>query len=214
MTPSTDQKKRKRLNLAEKADIIRRLKLGSSVADVARDYGCARRTVQKASAESGRVLLALEEQSFNTGYKAIKAPRFPEIDRLLYEFVQGARAAKLPISMSTLQHRALHIRDELMTKNRNEDTVAFLQTFSASSNWVTAFVQRHALRSVRLHGEGGSVSVQNVSMGISTLREDLLQYNETFVFNMDEKGLFTSSSRRRPTSCRRKIASCCVVQKI
>lgn len=97
------------------------------------------------------------------------------------------RGAKVPISSSTVHHRALQLRDILLKTDPADDFVAKLKSFSASSNWISAFVKRHALLSVRLLGKAGSVSVKDVPAGISTLREQLVECNEEFFF---QTGLF------------------------
>lgn len=200
---------RKRLTLAQKREIIEQLSDGATVGDMAKTYGCGRRTVQKIQSEADKIFRAIEKLACNTEYKSIKACKFPVIDKSVYEFVQIARAAKLPLSSSTIRQRALQIRDVLLEKENSAEDVARLEGFSASSNWVTGFVRRHALRSVRLHGEAGSVSVGDVSAGIATLREELLHYNEEFVFNMDETGLcfklFPKKTYVLPTEDKKKL---------
>ncbi|PXF44777.1 Tigger transposable element-derived protein 6 [Gracilariopsis chorda] len=126
----------------------------------------------------------------NSEYKTIKDVKFPEIDRHFFAFVQGARAAKLPISSSSLHHRAVHILDRLPNTDQDETLLEKMKFFSASPSWVTGIAKRHALRSVRLHGEGCSVSVKDVSLDICKLCKKLLDYKYAWIFNMGETGLF------------------------
>ena len=132
----------------------------------------------------------MREGTPNAQFKALKAPKFPDIDEALYEFVQIARGAKLPLSGSVLRCRALQIRDILLKKDHTHAQINRLKSFSASPAWVTSITRKHSLRSVRLHGKGGSASVRDVSTGICRLREHLADFDEEFIFNMDETGLF------------------------
>lgn len=65
-----------------------------------------------------------------------------------------------------------------------------MESFAASQGWITNFVRRHGIRSVSLHGEGGSVNAMGVSEGMRKLREKLIDYDVDCIFNMDETGLF------------------------
>ena len=148
--------------------------------------------MQKIRSESKFLQKKLHDNSRNIQLKAFKTARFPEIESLLFDFVPISRAAKLPICGATLRERTLQIRDKLLRKDLPENEHIRLQKCSASARWANAFAQRHALRSVRLDGEGGSVSVsvENVMADISHLRQNVCDFNEEFVFNMDNTGLY------------------------
>lgn len=80
---------------------------------------------------------------------------------------------------------------------RNEDERKRLDNFSASRVWALNFVNRRSLRSVLLHREAGSASTSNVAVGINKLRHFLREYDVSFIFNVDEKGLFYKLLTRR-----------------
>ncbi|PXF44041.1 Tigger transposable element-derived protein 4 [Gracilariopsis chorda] len=119
--PTTSAKvRRKRLTLAEKRDILDDLSNGNTVKETAIRFGCTERTIQKTRAQSETVLAAFQQSALNTQFKALQAPRFPDIESGLYKFVQVARFAKLPLSGSVLRCRALHIRDVLLKKEHHD----------------------------------------------------------------------------------------------
>ncbi|PXF43510.1 Tigger transposable element-derived protein 4 [Gracilariopsis chorda] len=132
--PTTSTKvRRKRLTLAEKRDILDDLSNGITVKEPAIRFGCTERTIQKTRAQSETVLAAFQQSASNTQFKALQAPRFPDIESVLYKFVQIARFAKLPLSGSVLRCRALHIHDVLLKKEHHDAKRLQLEAFSASA---------------------------------------------------------------------------------
>lgn len=116
--------------------------------------------------------------------------------------MQIARGAKLTLSGSVLSCRTLQIRGILLNKDHAPPDIHRLQSFSAPPRWVTSFTRKHALRSVRIHGEGGRVSGRDVSDGICRLRDQLAHFDEKYIFDMDETGMVLSFSQKPYiTSC-------------
>ena len=117
--------------------------------------------------------------------------RYSDIEVRLFEFLQAARTARLPVTRKTLAARALSIRDKLLDAATDESTKTRLSSFGASSRWLTGFVSRHALRSTHLHGEAGSVKVSELSADIEAIRIRLQDFRPEFI-NIDETGLFSN----------------------
>lgn len=59
-----------------------------------------------------------------------------------------------------------------------------------SKGWVNNFSKRHALRTIYLAGEAGSVHVDTVVADMVELRKELAEYKPSCIFNIDETGLF------------------------
>ncbi|PXF48393.1 Jerky protein-like [Gracilariopsis chorda] len=189
ITSTTPKLHRTRLTLSQKAEVLRRLKQGPSHSQLQNDFACSRRTICQIKAQRETIENALHTTN-NASRKSFHVPRFLNIEHRLYEFVHIARSAKLPISAVTLQCKAIDIRDSLIESVQTEKEKEELVSFQASNNWVLGFTRRHAMRSIRLHGEAGSVPLSIVATGISRLREQLNDFDADCIFNMDETGLF------------------------
>ena len=85
--------------------------------DTASRFAFNLRTIQKIRKNSVKLLASVQEGTPNAQFEALKVPKFPDIDEALYEFVQIARGAGLPLSGSVLRCRALQSRDILLKKD-------------------------------------------------------------------------------------------------
>ena len=185
----TTKRSRRRLSLEEKTLLHSELRNGNSIAQVQNHVGCSRRTVFDIQKNAASIL----EQAAHRGSgmtKTVKPSQFPEIDQHLFQWVQMARSARLPVSSASLSAKAHHIRELLLSQNNSPQQKEALIQFSASSTWVGRFTARHALRSVRLHGKAGSVTISDVSQGIAQFCENLSTYDVDNIYNQDETGLF------------------------
>ncbi|PXF47641.1 Jerky protein-like [Gracilariopsis chorda] len=189
ITSTTPKLHRTRLTLSQKAEVLRRLKQGASHSQLQNDFACSRRTIYQIKAQRETVEKALHTPN-NASRKSFHLPRFLNIEQRLYEFVPIARSATLPISAATLQCKAIDISDSLIESVQTEKEKKELVSSQASNNWVLGFTRRHAMRSIRLHGEAGSVPLSIVATGISSLREQINDFDADCIFNMDETGLF------------------------
>ena len=196
-----------RLTLAQKADAARSFLSGATVPQVRRTFQCCARTAKYIKANATEIVKSAETSPLALQHKTIRFVKYPDIELRLYDFVQVARAARLPVTRLTLTARALSIREKLLGSATDETLRKRLSAFGASSSWLTNFVSRHALRSTHLHGEAGSVRVSEVAADIDTLRNRLLQFRPEYIFNMDETGLFLSCFPKELMSYLEKIAS-------
>lgn len=107
------------------------------------------------------------------------------------DFVTYSRQGRKPVTLDTIQKKAIQIRDELLLlPNLPEDKRTVFSSFSASKWWAISFIKRHALWSVSLHGEGGSAKALNIAKEIAELRKKVRDYLLSQNYNMDETGLF------------------------
>lgn len=195
------KKRRTRLSLGEQAEAVRRLRKGDSAWQVMRVYGIGRRTVTKLRKNGDDIIRRAELGTNSLSSKSSKSALYPSIETKLYEFVTFCRASKLPVTCATLQQKAVMIRDALLQNCSDQIEAEKLSSFTASKGWAVAFVNRHALRSVSLSGEGGSASALEVATDMTKLREALTKYDAKCIFNVDETGLFFKLLPRRTYIC-------------
>ena len=79
--------------------------------------------------------------------KIIRAPRpkFPELETDLYSWIEIARRRKVNIPPQVIKLKAKELAKALS-----------IDDFTASNGWYHRFAKRKGLKTVDLHGEGGS----------------------------------------------------------
>jgi hypothetical protein len=120
-----------------------------------------------------------------------RPPAFPQIEEAVVSLLSMARTTGLPVTRETVQRFGVKAAQRLLDDGKlpNEARLK-LGTFNASERWAKNVVQRHGMKSVTLHGEGGSVDVAAIAAGIERLRSTLRDYDPENIYNVDETGLF------------------------
>ena len=121
----------------------------------------------------------------------------PRLELKLLEFLNYARSAKMPVTQTVLQTRALTIKEQMLKSQVTGKDHTTRDKFTESRGWVEKFVKRHALRSVAMQEEGGHVQVQEVAKYINILRSRLRNFDPEKIYNVDETGLFFKLLPRR-----------------
>lgn len=131
----------------------------------------------------GRIMKQPLEEVLNPLQKRNRQGKYPEMEKLLYEFVL------------THENDAV-LSDELLQMKANN----FLETLhpgvSVSLAWVQKFKWRHNIKKRNPHGEAGSIDTAILAEERARLQELLDEYDPKDIYNFDETGLFY---RMRPT---------------
>lgn len=179
---------RTRLNLAQKAEIVRLLRIGVSSQDVQKKFNCSRRFVFSVKQNSESILQAAS--SSNLEVKTSRQPKYPQIERLLFEFTQFSRSARLPVTGPVLEAKAIAIREKLLSKSTDESRRSVLEGFSASGSWLQSFLNRNSLRSVKLQNDSVALKGKGPSLGARSLQEKLAEYDPEWIFGLCDTALF------------------------
>ena len=113
--------------------------------------------------------------------KRASTAMYPDMERLLFDWLTAVRQSGLMVPPSMLQQKALDIAKSL----GHED-------FKASNGWLQNYRKRFTIGTMLLHGEGGEVD-KNDPVLLQQLDElmDLIDtYEYQNMYNMDETGLF------------------------
>ena len=104
----------------------------------------------------------------------------PELEKVLAAWVVECEELNICISYDIIKQKALALVDRLKV----EDPPKF------SNGWLQKFIKRHGFFKYKLHGESGSVNMVILNSAITALQVKIAKYDPSYVYNMDETGLF------------------------
>lgn len=107
---------------------------------------------------------------------------FAALDKRLYDwFLLLTRRGRkrIPFTVSLLQEKALQLASELGVTG-----------FTPSRGFVQGWARRQNVANVVLHCAAGSVNVSEAEEQMTTIRDQLEDFDAENVFNMDETGIF------------------------
>ncbi|KAK8772455.1 hypothetical protein V5799_024302 [Amblyomma americanum] len=173
-------KKRKRLTLDEKADIIHAVTSGQKKCDVAASHGIPASTLSTILKGKDDILRATSSGNLSRK-KTLKTTPQSKMEEALFAWFMDLRAKNsIPVSGDLLQQKA---RSFACLLGDNE--------FKASPGWLSRFKERHGIVGKVLSGEASSVSMAVVGYWQSENVPDILgKYAPSDVYNADESGLF------------------------
>ncbi|XP_054709506.1 jerky protein homolog-like [Uloborus diversus] len=188
--------KRKRvvLSLGDKGKILKRLKNNEAASKLAAEFGVGKSTISdiKKNEESiMKYLTGLESEQGSLDRKSMKKSFDDKVGKALHMWFLQKRSSGHPISGPLLCEKALFFNEKLNGENTN--------TFQASSGWLRNFKLRHGIREIGLHGEKLSVSTESATKFVKEFIEFVKseKYEEEFIYNADETGLFWRSLPRK-----------------
>ena len=193
-------KRRKRLSLKEKSEAARCLQNGASASSVMKRFGIGRSTITKIKSNLSVLIQKAHAHGASLHAKSLRTPPLLELEEEVLTFINIARSARMPVTKAVIRQRAFS-RDRLLEQKRETEISQYLKSFTASTGWAQNFVRRHALRSIALHGAGGSVNASEVASAIANLRAQLREYDTDCIYNVDETGLFFKLLPRRTYIC-------------
>ncbi|KAM3936770.1 tigger transposable element-derived protein 4-like [Leptodactylus fuscus] len=176
-------KKRTKLTVQQKVEIIRELEGNSSLrqTDLANRYNMPLMTVNTIVRNKKHIL----EQSEKLGKMSGKRSKFrkakhEELENILMKWINQARAAGINIDGSVVREKANTLAAKMNVKD-----------FVASSGWFTRFKERNSLSYCVAAGESGAVDVATVETWTTEQLPKILEkYDLKDVFNTDETGVF------------------------
>ena len=181
---SSITKKRKCFTLEDKIAAIDRLKKGSKLVQVARDYGTNESTVRgwRDNEQKLRQSLNSLEESGGLQRKKLKLAKDEDLDKAIYTWFCRERTKGMPISGPIIKAQAQKFNREL---NGNEE-------FLASDGWLDKFKKRHGISKIAISGECRSADVEAADAYPLQLRTIIQEggYHKEQIYNADETGLY------------------------
>ncbi|KAK3875186.1 hypothetical protein Pcinc_019926 [Petrolisthes cinctipes] len=187
-------KKRKRVSLAVKLDIIKRNESGQGPSEIGRALGLSASTVGTILKNAPRLKEVGESVTPTTATKLSRSRDcvMENMERLLSTWIEDCNQRNMPLCLKLIQEKALSLWKDLQEKQQpSEDTPQAAESFNASRGWFNRFKKRANLHNIKVTGEAASADLVAANAYPAQL-QDIIEkggYIAKQVFNIDETGL-------------------------
>lgn len=175
--------KRNNRSLAEKIEIIDAVeKAGpfAKKAKIAADFGIPANTLTNIMKNKETLRARFNSGSSSLTSQRLRTSNAEKVDKLLFNWFNGARAANITITGDILREKAQKIAGELE-----------MTDWECNNSWISRWKTRYNISLKVISGEGSAVDMDVVSDFKSTVLPTLLEgYEPRDVFNADETGMF------------------------
>lgn len=187
-------KKRKRVSLAAKLDIIKRNESGQGPSEIGRALGLSVSTVGTILKNAPRLKEVGESVTPTIATKLSRSRDsvMENMERLLSTWIEDCSQRSMPLSLRVIQEKALSLWKDLQEKQQpSKDAPQAAESFNASRGWFNRFKKRANLHNIKVTGEAASADMIAANAYPAQLREiiDKGGYSAKQVFNIDETGL-------------------------
>lgn len=184
MSNKTNKSIQIRLNLTEKAEILKKSDSGVSGKRLAFDYGVSEAAISKIKKKRGEILHAVSNTLESVQKKTLHKPEYVDSENKLYEWFLSQRQRNCPVNGPMLKARA-KVEFEKLHSDKSS-------AFNASEGWLTKFKKRHGIRYLKICGEILSSDTTQITPFIHRLRGvlDEMGITDAQLYNADESGLF------------------------
>ncbi|KAK3873871.1 hypothetical protein Pcinc_021162 [Petrolisthes cinctipes] len=155
-------KKRKRVSLAVKLDIIKRNESGQGPSEIGRTLGLSASTVGTILKNAPRLKEVGESVTPTTATKLSRSRDcvMENMERLLSTWIEDCNQRNMPLCLKLIQEKALSLWKDLQEKQQpSEDTPQAAESFNASRGWFNRFKKRANLHNIKVTGEAASTDL-------------------------------------------------------
>ncbi|XP_049302053.1 jerky protein homolog-like [Bactrocera dorsalis] len=171
-----------RLNLHQKAEILRKLDEGIHGNRLALDYNVSKAAISKIKKKRHEILEAVANTHEVATKKTLHKSEYPVLEARLYKWFLSQRQRNCAMSGPILKARAKLEFAKLHTGKQ----------FHASDGWLANFKKRFGIRHLKICGEILSSDKSGITPLIHNLRAkmDEMEISDMQLYNTDESGLF------------------------
>ena len=194
-----DKRKRKKLTIQQKFELINKLEEGLSVRQVCELYGVKKQTVSDIRKAKGQLMnysskfcMSRDGQGKKDIRKNMRFGKDASLEQAVLKWYQQQRLCQVNVRGVTIKMAAEKLAGHLGIKN-----------FSASSGWLWRLRNRYGFTNKNAHGEAASADMELVEPFRTKLNklitDEELDLNQ--IYNADETGLFWRSLPRNTQVC-------------
>lgn len=192
---ATKQTKRKAISLEDKIKILDRLAAGEGATSVGKRFSLNESTIRtiKKNEESIRqsVIAGTKLSAHTSSYTRDIVKE--KMEKALVIWIEDSSQKRIPVDGNTIKHMTLRFYNQIKEKEPQTSVQNDKKfEFSASTGWMTGFLQRHALHNIKIKGEIASAdepAAKEFPAKLAKIIEDG-NYTPDQVWNADETGLF------------------------
>ncbi|CAM9882751.1 unnamed protein product [Discosporangium mesarthrocarpum] len=156
-----------------------------SIAAVLREMGIPESTLFLMKTNSGKFQAKVEKVPGAVKAKAVgRGPKYPAV------MAETARVGRMPVQHHTIQQFWRSACNALMAKETSDKQRDMLAGLNASEHWAKNFLTCNKMKSIRLHGEAGSVDDAAIAEHMWEIWKAHEKCGPSCIFNMDETRLF------------------------
>ncbi|XP_030383230.1 tigger transposable element-derived protein 1-like [Scaptodrosophila lebanonensis] len=175
--PKTTKLKRKAISLETKIEILDRLRNGEGSTFLGKMFGLNEATVRTIKRNEFSI-----RQSMISGTKlSVKSSSYTrdatkeKMEKALIIWLEDNAQKRIPVDGKNIKQQALRfykmIKDE-QSSTSTQSTPEKTYLFSASTGWLTGFLQRHALHNIKIKGETCSAGQKAAKEKLKTISSD------------------------------------------
>lgn len=174
-----------RLNLEQKAEILRKIDEGVHGKRLALNYGVSESAITKMKKKRVEILAAVSNTFEGAKKKTLHKPEYADLEEKVYDWFLNQRQRNCTVSGPMLKARA-----KLEFENLYPDKSS--SSFNASDGWLAKFKKRHGIRYLKICGEILSSDTSEITPFIHKLRATLdeMKITDDQQYNADESALF------------------------
>lgn len=190
-------KKRNRVNLELKRQIIEEYEASKTNMNIARTFKLPESTIRTILKNKQKIKEAVASVSLNARKQVCRtrSTGINRIETMLHTWIIDQRRKNVPLDTMTILCKARSLREDL----NSEQDVSSNVKCEFSVGWLARFKARYNLRNVRLHGETNSADKEAIPL----FKKELLQvisdnnYSLKQIYNADETSLYWKKMQDR-----------------
>lgn len=144
---------RKAVTLGTKLEVLRRIEAGEKIVQICKTMGLAKSTIQTIRDKKEDIKSYMQSAAPLNASRLTRQRNWimEEMEKVLIMWIEDNNNQKIPMSVMTIQEKALRIFENL--KNADTDESAEDVTFQASRGWFEKFKNRFHLINFKVKGE-------------------------------------------------------------
>lgn len=178
-------RKQKRLTVAEKCKILKKLDAGVLANRLAMDFHVSEASISKIKRNKAKIYAAVSGTCDEIKRKTLHKAEYVDLEKQLYKWFLDQRERNCPISGPILKAKAKTLFEQIYPDRTPND-------FRASQGWFSKFKRRYGIRILKVCGEILSSDTSTITPFIYALRAKMheMEILNEQLYNADESGLF------------------------